>query len=575
MHSSEFAGSGERQERLAAWVQFPRRIVLTLVAFGLALGLIAALRQPLLRAAGDLPGVGRKPDWSVSWMMQRPVSTVIGERLPNTLLLLGAALLLALLLACAASIVAVLVHYLEEKAGWPGSILKGLGRLSVFGAAAMPVFCMATVLISIFAIRLKLLPAVGMLTLGGPGGLGDRISHLILPAVALALLPATLTAQAVASEVTLPREHRGVRLWLAGLFKGLGVCLGQTGGLLGAAVLVELVFGWPGIGRLALDTALRQDYPVLLGVLSVYAGMILVGRLAAELFRWLERLVHVPVLDQPVTPWGRRAHRIWMVIALALLLIPLGLAAAGLTVDADDVLLFDAEARAKPPSADHPWGTDMLGRDLQARLLRGAAVTLGIAALIAVTVLLPGGLIGALVGFLTSRRTWWAESAADLVLLPADVLLFIPAVPGAMAMMLLLPRAGGTLRATWAWLGPVCALVLLPRAVRMYQTLWTAAPEQRRGLVLGLAGSGALLLGTLFSGLGLVAALDFLGLGVQPPTPSLGSVLGEALRLLPTSPPALLAGGAVLGAYALACLTAADALVGFFSSKEPLARLNE
>jgi len=575
MESSEFAGSGERQERLATWVQFPRRVVLTLVAFGLVLGLIAALRQPLLRAAGGPPGVGQEPDWSVSWTMQMPVTTLIGERLPNTLVLVGTALLLALLLACAASIVAVLVHYLEEKAGWPGSILKGAGRLSVFSAAAMPVFCMAMVLISIFAIRLKLLPAVGMLTPSGAGGLGDRISHLILPVLALALLPATLTAQAVAREVTLPREHRGIRLWLAGLFKGLGVCLGQTGGLLGAAVLVEGVFSWPGIGRLALDAAMRQDYPVLLGILSVYAGMILVGRLAAELFRWLERLVHVPVLDQPVTPRGRRAHRIWMVIALALLLIPLGFAAAGLTVDPGALAQTDAGARGEPPSADHPWGTDMLGRDLQARVLRGAAVTLGTAALVAVTVLLPGGLIGALVGLLASCRTWWAESVADLLLLPADVLLFIPAVPGAMAMMLLLPRAAGTLRATGAWLGLVCALVLLPRAVRMYQTLWTTAPEQRRGLALGLAGPGVLLLGTLFAGLGLVTALDFLGLGVQPPIPSLGNVLGEALRLLPVSPPALLAGGAVLGACAFACFTAADALVGLFSSKEPLARLNE
>ena len=575
MHSSEFAGSGERQERLATWVQFPRRALLTLGAFGLALGLVVALRQPLLRAAGGPPGAGQEPDWSVSWTMGMPVTVAIGERLPNTLLLLGTALLLALLLACAATIVAVLVHYLEENAGWPGSVLKGAGRLSVFSAAAMPAFCMAMILISIFAIRLRLLPAAGMLTPSGAGGLGDRISHLILPVVVLALLPATLTAQAVARETTLPREHKGCRLWLAGLFKGLGVCLGQTGGLLGAAVLVEGVFSWPGIGRLALEAALRQDYPVLLGVLSAYAGMILVGRLAAELFRWLERLVHVPALDQPVTPWRRTAHRVWTIIALALLLIPLGLAAAGLTTDPDVALQADPGARGEPPSADHPWGTDVLGRDLQARVLRGAAATLGTAALVAVRVLLPGGLIGALVGFLASRRTWWAESVADLLLLPADVLLFIPAVPGAMAMMMLLPRAAGTLRATWAWLGLVCALVLLPRAVRMYQVLWTAAPEQRRGLALGLAGPGVLLLGTLFAGLGLVAALDFLGLGVQPPTPSLGGVLSEALRLLPVSPHVLLAGGAVLGACAFACFTAADALVGPFSSKEPLARLNE
>jgi len=504
-----------------------------------------------------------------------PVTIAIGERLPNTLLLLGTALLLALLLALVAAMVAVLVHYLEEKAGWPGSVLKGAGRLSAFGAAAMPAFCVAMVLISIFALRLSLLPAVGMLTPSGAGGLGDRISHVILPATALALLPAALTAQAVAREVTRPREYRGGRLWLAGLFKGLGVCLGQIGGLLSATVLVEGVFSWPGIGRLAVEAAMRQDYPVLLGVLSVYTAVILVGRLVAELFRWLERLVYVPALDQPVTPWRRTSHRIWMVIALALLLIPLGLAAAGLTVDPDVASQTDPAARAEPPSADHPWGTDTLGRDLQARVLRGGVVTLGTVRLAAALVLLPGGLIGALVGFLASRRTWRAESVADLLLLPADVLLFIPAVPSAMTMMMLLPRVAGPSRATWVWLGLVCALVLLPRAVRMYQVLWTAAPEQRRGLVLGLAGSGVLLLGTLFAGLGLVAALDFLGLGVQPPTPSLGNVLSEALRLLPVSPHVLLAGGGVLGACAFACFSAADALVGLFSSKEPLARLNE
>jgi len=575
MHSSQLSVSGERQERLAAWVQFPRRVALLLVAFTLASSLVVALRGPLLRAAGGPPIPGQEPDWSVSWMTQMPVTTVIGERLPNTLLLLGVALLLALPLAYAVAIVAVLVHKLEEKTGWPGSVLKGLGRLSVFVAAATPVFCVAMALMWVFAIRLKLLPIVGMLAPSGPGGLGDRVNHLVLPVLALALLPAALTAQAVARATTLPRERGGARLWLTGLFEGLGVCLGQIGGLLSATVLVEGIFSWPGTGRLALEAALRRDYPVLLGVLSLYVVMILVGRLAAELFRWLERLVRAPVRHQPPTPWRKTAHRLWTVIALALLLLPVGLAAAGLTIDTESALQTNPEARIEPPSAQHPWGTDTLGRDLQARVLRGALVTLGTAALAAGTVLLSGGLLGALVGFLASRRTWWAESVADLLLLPADALLFIPAVPGAMVMMMLLPRTAGPARATWVWLGLVCAVALLPRAVRVYQTLWTAAPEQRRGLALGLAGPGVLFVGTLFAGLGLVAALDFLGFGVQPPTPSLGAVLSEALRLLPISPHGLWVAGAALGACAFACFTAADALVGLFYSKEPLARLNE
>ena len=569
---------GGRQEQLATWLQFPRRIVLLLIAFGTAMVLIAALRGPLLGVLDVPPGLGQELDWSASLEVRRQVSELVGEQVPNTLLLLGVALLLALLLALVATLVAVLVHKLEEKTGPPGSILKGLGRLWVFSNAAMPVFCMAMCLIFIFAVRLELLPTGGMYSLQRePGGLGDRIKHLILPTLTLALFPAALTAQAVAREVTLPRGWGGARLWLTGLFKGLGTLLGQIGGLLSAMMLVETAFAWPGIGRLAVNAAMRHDYPVLLGVLGAYAGVILVGRLAAELFRWLERLVRVPILSPRSRPalWRRTARTIWVVVALVLLLIPLGLAAAGLAVGPGAALQPDLRARTAPPSDDHPWGTDVLGRDLRARVLRGGLITMNTVAFVAAAIFLPSILGGALIGFLTSRRTLWAESFADLLLLPADALLFIPAIPSAIVMAMLLHRMADPPQATWAPVGVVCAIVLLPRAVRIYQTLWVAAPEQHKGLTLGLAGQGALLLGSLFAGFGLVTALDFLGFGTQPPLPSLGNILGDAHLYVFSAPARMLSPSIVLWLCTLAFYTAADALVGFFCSKEALARLNE
>ncbi len=559
--------SAERQARLAAWWQLPRRVVLLLIAFGLTQALVTALR-------GLVYVRGTGLNWSLSIVTRRPVVDLIVERLPNTLILLGAALLLALITAIGTAIVAVLIHKLEEKTGLLGSILKGLGRLWVFSQAAMPVFVLGMLLIIVFAVQIKLLPVGGMYDPRSPGRLGDLLEHLILPALALALFPAVLTAQAVAREVTLPREKAGFRLWLTGLFKALGTLGGQMGGALSGLVAVEIVFAWPGIGRMLYTSASGRDYPVLIGILGALAILVLVGRLFAELFRWLERLVHMPTLPLVATPWRRKTRIIWVVLALLLLLSPLMLAVAGLAVSQDAALKVDVQGRNQPRSANHPWGTDTLGRDVQARTLRGGLTTLGMATLVAVIVLLPSLLGGALTGLLASRRVLWAESAADLLLLPADALSLIPALPAAIVVSTML-AVGSRSGLEWTTISLIVAVALLPRAVRVYQTLWMSAPQQRKGLSLGLAGTGTLILGSLFAGFWFVTMLDFLGLGIRPPNPMLGGMMMDGVRMLTVRPETMLAPGIALWVCAFAFYTAADALVGFFHSKEVLVRMNE
>ncbi|RME06562.1 MAG: hypothetical protein D6803_06185, partial [Anaerolineae bacterium] len=262
--------------------------------------------------------------------------------------------------------------------------------------------------------------------------------------------------------------------------------------------------------------------------------------------------------------WRKRARKIWTIAALALLLIPLGFAALGLTVTPEQAQEVDPAAVNAPPSADHPWGADALGRDLRAQVLRGELASLIIVIGAAALTALPGGLLGGLIGSLASRRALWAESLADLLLLPADVLLFIPTVPAAMIIMT--QREPG--------LAPIlvtASIVLLPRVIRAAQTLWMAAPAQRRRWPLGLIGLGALFLCASFAALWLVAGIDFLGFGAR----SLGSVLSGTVRTMPHSPRGLLASGGVLWLSAFAMYAAADALIGFFHSKEVMARMNE
>jgi len=84
--------------------------LLLLLTFAIALLFIRALRMPLLTYAPKLPGVELGGDWSVSWSTGEPVAKHIGQRLSNTLILLGTAILVALLLALVAALVGVLAH---------------------------------------------------------------------------------------------------------------------------------------------------------------------------------------------------------------------------------------------------------------------------------------------------------------------------------------------------------------------------------------------------------------------------------------------------------------------------------
>jgi peptide/nickel transport system permease protein len=235
-------------------------------------------------------------DLGRSIWMKRPVLPEVLGRLGATLLLTGTALLLSTVGGLALGV---------ASAAWPRSLLDRLSAVASLFGASMPSFWLGIVLMVIFALWLGWLPASGMYASYGGGGVGDLLSHLILPAVTLAAASITIIARLTRSTMleTLGQDfvrtarakgvaesgvllRHGLKNALIPIVTVVGV---QAGYLLGGAVLTETVFAWPGVGTLMVQGILARDFPLVQGCVLVVALAFAVINLAVDLlYAWLD-----------------------------------------------------------------------------------------------------------------------------------------------------------------------------------------------------------------------------------------------------------------------------------------------
>jgi glutathione transport system permease protein len=210
----------------------------------------------------------------------RPVAQLIGERLPRTMLLATAALVLAVALAIPAGVVSALRR---------GTMVDRVIMVLSVAGQAVPIFWLALMLIWLFAVRLEWLPVFGS---GTP-------AHLVLPAVSLSTIVLGRLARLVRSSMLEVLEQDYVRTARA---KGLAeahvvlrhalknaaipivTVVGlQFAQLLGGAVVTETVFAWPGVGALAAEAVFNRDFPVVQGVTLVISLIFVGANLAVDL----------------------------------------------------------------------------------------------------------------------------------------------------------------------------------------------------------------------------------------------------------------------------------------------------
>ena len=247
------------------------------------------LDRPVAQRYGEWLSGALRGDLGTSLLTDEPVTQRIGERLPNTIVLAGTALLLSIFL------------------GIPIGLIQALRRgrpidhvLSLFTAVGLsvPAFWLGIVLILVFAVSLHVLPSAGVTSVASDTPL-DRLSHLVLPAIVLAttVLPTVVRfmrsaaievlhedyIRTAASKGLAPRTvvfRHALRNALIPVVSALGALVPR---LLGGAVVTEAVFSWPGMGRLALEAAAGRDYPLITGLTVVVAAIAVIASLIVDL----------------------------------------------------------------------------------------------------------------------------------------------------------------------------------------------------------------------------------------------------------------------------------------------------
>lgn len=267
---------------------------------GMSAELMAQLRaqygldQPLWVQLGVYLGKVVQGDLGFSYFFNLPVMDMILERIPATLLLVLSAVLLAFVVGTTLGVLS------SRKAN--GALSQFITVLSLVGFAA-PIFWVGMMLVIVFASVWPVLPVAGMRAIdsqaGGLADLLDVAQHLVLPTVTLSLVYLaqysrlarssmldvlgsdfirTARAKGLAERVVLYKH--ALRNALLPVITVLGL---QFGNVLAGAILVETVFNWPGLGRLAFESVLRRDYPTILGVLLFSSVVVVVMNQVTDL----------------------------------------------------------------------------------------------------------------------------------------------------------------------------------------------------------------------------------------------------------------------------------------------------
>lgn len=246
------------------------------------------LNEPLYIQFFEYIGNLLKGDFGNSLTYNQPIVDLIMERFPNTVILAVSALIISLIIGVPAGIIA---------AKKQNSFLDyAVTSISLIGVS-MPIFWLGIMLVLLFSVNLGWFPSTGMGSMDE--GIGDFISHMILPSIALATIPTAQFARITRSSMLEVISQDYVKTARSkGLSEFLVICkhafknaltplltvLGlQVSSMLGGAVLTETIFSWPGMGLLIIDAIEKRDFVVVQNMVIFIALIFVVVNLVVDI----------------------------------------------------------------------------------------------------------------------------------------------------------------------------------------------------------------------------------------------------------------------------------------------------
>ena len=228
-------------------------------------------------------------DFGRSYSLNRPVIDEVLERFNATLILAGTAFVLCAALGILAGVVSAAHQYRLADKAITFIVLTGI---------SVPSFFLGMMMILLFAVNLRWLPVSGMFAIYGGGGLGDLLHHLVMPALALAAVATGVIARLSRSAMleVLRQDYirtaraKGVserrvilghalRAAMVSILPILGI---QAGFVLSGSVYIEIVFQWPGVGRMLVDAILKRDLLLVQGGVVFVAACYVMFNIAVD-----------------------------------------------------------------------------------------------------------------------------------------------------------------------------------------------------------------------------------------------------------------------------------------------------
>ncbi|MFN3364045.1 MAG: ABC transporter permease [Allorhizobium sp.] len=231
-------------------------------------------------------------DFGRSYALNRPVLDEVLERFGATLILAGVSLLLCTIIGLLAGVVSAVRQF-----GWADRAIT----FFVLAGISMPSFWLGLLLIYLFAVKWRMLPASGMYAVYGGGDLKDLLLHLVLPAITLSVVAAGVIArltrgamlEVLRQDFVRTARAKGLserrviyghafRSALVSIIPVIGI---QSGFVLGGAVYIETVFQWPGVGAMLVKAISSRDILLVQGGVLVVATSYVLFNLVADVLQ--------------------------------------------------------------------------------------------------------------------------------------------------------------------------------------------------------------------------------------------------------------------------------------------------